>query len=1004
MYLLNAETEISWIIGKTATVIAYDDLDLVIIDPNGNITYTVSPIAEIDFTAPTPTVDGTASYLFTPDIEGLWKVRLVIGDSANYQILSKVELFVLDNTLTVNPIKNTPEGVSGAIEVSEDSVLLSSYITRLNFSGAQFTLTETGGIANIAIENYPNVVYQSQNDLLTAIFGALDESHLVQTLQNRINLIDQAGPGSVNERVLAVNTRADSLQASIEDPSTGLLALAGVNNSQAAWITDVNGRMISQAESIELFFAQVGDSYTAVEVHGTAISGLEGSYTVKVDVSGYVAGFGVASEPNEEGGQTSEFAIVADKFSIAPVVTNPNAPESATSPFYHITVETVVDGVTIPPGTYMKAAFIADATIGNAHIGNLIESEGADPVNGIGWRISKDGSIEATELIIRDQNGNIILQSTGSSAPTYNSAIDNTQQQWPDVVNRPADTTNLYNKASFEDESVGTWSGATVSAVTGQTFTWSKSQTVRDSLESIDFPVTVGETFYIRGFADFTGTTHAGKLGIAFRRADGSSFGWDGLDIAAGAGWQQYIGTVTVPADAVSAHGWTQIDASGTFGQVEFADLYMSRSAINLLAGRGVNICHPRYSVFEEDSLPPLAIASTGTVFYDTAVSRFGGASLRSNATGDNAFIHLAATDSDYNIKITPNSKWIISCWMRSNTLSAACQLRMKTSDGIHHYVNVVANSSATHTWKHVYGIIDLSSNSSTTALARVDNDGGAGVSTWFDGLMIEEQVGTLEKPSNYSMPGQSLEGYEWGSDGTEATLKVGTTIDNGGITLDGGGVIKAGKTSAASTIDGFWLGHDEDSNYDFHIGNATQSLWWNGSLSTLTITGEVLSQGIGSSGERIEINAGGNNEVHFYGDRGDATVEELANIGINTGGGYDPYVAVFGTTSVGSNVFGVLGRSYSGTAVYGHSLGNVAVKGYSEEESLTGIGVQGNGRYGMKAVMNSTTQGGNIIFFPGSTSAPTHTAAKGTLYVLSNASCAMYINQNGSTSWRSFS
>ena len=80
-----------------------------------------------------------------------------------------------------------------------------------------------------------------------------------------------------------------------------------------------------------------------------------------------MSGYGLASSaPN--GVPTSEFMVVADKFTIAPVATNPAAADG--SPFYHLTVPTIIDGVTVPAGTYMKSAFIADASINNAKIGN----------------------------------------------------------------------------------------------------------------------------------------------------------------------------------------------------------------------------------------------------------------------------------------------------------------------------------------------------------------------------------------------------------------------------------------------------------------------------------------------------------------------------------------------------------------------------------------------------------------------------------------------------------
>lgn len=78
----------------------------------------------------------------------------------------------------------------------------------------------------------------------------------------------------------------------------------------------------------------------------------------------------------------------------------------------------------------------------------------------------------------------------------------------------------------------------------------------------------------------------------------------------------------------------------------------------------------------------------------------------------------------------------------------------------------------------------------------------------------------------------------------TDATDN-GTTIDTSGnidaeINLNANGSISVGKTNAASTLSGFWLGTDGAGDYDFHIGNTVKSLQWDGSVGTLSITGDV--------------------------------------------------------------------------------------------------------------------------------------------------------------------
>lgn len=117
---------------------------------------------------------------------------------------------------------------------------------------------------------------------------------------------------------------------------------------------------------------RIAGNVAAVQTLARTVAGPDGAtaqYTVKVDANGHVAGFGLSSESNAAGASTSEFMVVADKFSIAPVASNPTANDGA--PFFHLTAPTVIDGVTVPAGTYLKTAYIADASITNAKIGNL---------------------------------------------------------------------------------------------------------------------------------------------------------------------------------------------------------------------------------------------------------------------------------------------------------------------------------------------------------------------------------------------------------------------------------------------------------------------------------------------------------------------------------------------------------------------------------------------------------------------------------------------------------
>jgi hypothetical protein len=169
------------------------------------------------------------------------------------------------------------------------------------------------------------------------------------------------------------------------------------------------------------------------------------------------------------------------------------------------------------------------------------------------------------------------------------------------------------------------------------------------------------------------------------------------------------------------------------------------------LAGSGVNVLNPRYARFEELTLPPMVVANGSKV--RDSVSCFGNHSLRLSATAAGCYAYLGASSADYNFAVQPNKKWIVSCYVRCSAASKIVQLYIRTSAAGDHYFIEATTSPAPNTWARVSGVIDLSADASTLGLSRVDNRGGAGVDMWFDGLMLEQQIGDLTTPSAYHEP-----------------------------------------------------------------------------------------------------------------------------------------------------------------------------------------------------------------------------------------------------------
>lgn len=95
----------------------------------------------------------------------------------------------------------------------------------------------------------------------------------------------------------------------------------------------------------------------------TVLNGVKAVSTVTVDNNGVMSGYGLISEL-ANGQVTSAFGVNADTFFIG-------APYLNKKPFIHRNDWSQINGVWVPPGTYIDTALIANATIGTAKIADL---------------------------------------------------------------------------------------------------------------------------------------------------------------------------------------------------------------------------------------------------------------------------------------------------------------------------------------------------------------------------------------------------------------------------------------------------------------------------------------------------------------------------------------------------------------------------------------------------------------------------------------------------------
>ena len=169
---------------------------------------------------------------------------------------------------------------------------------------------------------------------LEVLTASITTDQFYSGLNSRINLIDGSSsvPGSVNARITSEATSRTNADTAL-----------------ASTITTLSSTVSSNTAAIS----------TEASTRASADGSLGAQYTVKVDVNGRVAGFGLASTGTTGGVPTSSFIVIADKFA---VVSPSNTGETPKVPF----VIGTVDGTT---SVVISNALIQDAAISTAKIG-----------------------------------------------------------------------------------------------------------------------------------------------------------------------------------------------------------------------------------------------------------------------------------------------------------------------------------------------------------------------------------------------------------------------------------------------------------------------------------------------------------------------------------------------------------------------------------------------------------------------------------------------------------
>jgi hypothetical protein len=261
------------------------------------------------------------------------------------------------------------------------------------------------------------------NFLLTTLTDSITSGQLATSLSTPIAKIDPLetftgfsssySGNSLLTRMGAVETTANGAATSAQF-SSEVTTRASADSALSQSITTVSTTLAGNT--------------AAVTAAATSINGLEAQYTVKIDLNGAVAGYGLASTTTASGNIVSEFVVNADRFAIMRGGSNTTA---ASVPFIVQASATTIGGVAVPAGVYMTDAFIrngsiinakiADAAIDNAKIANLDAGKiNAGTISTS--RLNIDGSTLSSlngVLQVNELNANKITAGTLSSSRLF---------------------------------------------------------------------------------------------------------------------------------------------------------------------------------------------------------------------------------------------------------------------------------------------------------------------------------------------------------------------------------------------------------------------------------------------------------------------------------------------------------------------------------------------------------------------------------------------------------
>lgn len=167
------------------------------------------------------------------------------------------------------------------------------------------------------------------------------------------------------------------------------------------------------------------------------------------------------------------------------------------------------------------------------------------------------------------------------------------------------------------------------------------------------------------------------------------------------------------------------------------------------LGGRGVNLLPDQYSTLAQTTLPQYG-AGNVAVARSTDFKQFEGSWLLTRiGVAAEGYLNLMPGGNQVNIPRTPARRYIVSFWYLTNV---AGNHDVYLYDGVSGFSGGQYTTVGDSQWHRTSVIVDPSAFTTALMGLRLDFDTATvGASIRFDGIMVEEAVGTLNQPSAYA-------------------------------------------------------------------------------------------------------------------------------------------------------------------------------------------------------------------------------------------------------------